>query len=117
MDKLNALSAFSALSQPTRLDAFRLLVKAGTDGILAGEIANKLDTLQNTTSVNLTILLNSGLVHNERQGRTIRYFVDFEALRGLLSFMMEDCCGGQPEICQPIINEIACANWENNHER
>jgi DNA-binding transcriptional ArsR family regulator len=60
-------------------------------------------------SANLTVLLNAGLVRNERQGRSIRYFADFDAVRGLLGFMMEDCCGGRPEICQPLLDEIACA--------
>ena len=109
MDKSNALAAFSALSQQTRLDVFRLLVKAGAEGILSGEIGSMLGVHQNTMSANLSILLNADLVRNERQGRTIRYFVNFESMRGLLAFLMEDCCGGNPEVCQPIINEIARA--------
>ena len=109
MDISNALTIFSALSQQTRLDVFRLLVKAGDEGVLSGEIGDQLNVRQNTMSANLTVLLNAGLVRNERQGRTIRYFANFEAVRGLLAFLMEDCCGGNPEICQPIIDEIACA--------
>ncbi len=108
MDKLNALAVFSALSQQTRLDVFRLLIKAGASGILSGDIGEQLDVRQNTMSANLAVLLNAGLVRNERQGRTIRYFADFDALRALLAFLMEDCCGGNPKICQPLINEIAC---------
>ncbi|MEQ8698970.1 MAG: metalloregulator ArsR/SmtB family transcription factor [Bauldia litoralis] len=109
MDSLDAIKIFSSLSQQTRLDVFRLLVKAGEDGALSGEIGHRLDVRQNTMSANLAVLLNAGLVRNERQGRTIRYFANFEAVRGLLGFLMEDCCGGNPEICQPIIDEIACA--------
>lgn len=109
MDTITALKTFSALSQQTRLDVFRLLVKAGEKGALSGEIGEQLNVRQNTMSTNLTVLLNAGLVRNERQGRTIRYFADFDALRSLLAFLMEDCCGGNPEICQPIIEEIACA--------
>ena len=109
MDSNKALSAFSALSQPTRLDVFRLLVKAGADGMLSGEIGERLDVRQNTMSANLAVLLNAGLVRNERRGRTIRYFADLDAMRGLLGFLMEDCCGGRPEICQPVIREVACA--------
>lgn len=108
MDKQTAIKSFSALSQQTRLDVFRLLVKAGADGALSGEIGDKLQVRQNTMSANLTVLLNAGLVRNERQGRTIRYYANYEAVRGLLAFLMEDCCGGSPEICQPIIDEIAC---------
>lgn len=109
MESNDATIAFSALSQKTRLDVFRLLVKAGKSGLLAGELGEQLDVKQNTMSANLTVLLNSGLVRNERQGRTIRYFADFEAIQGLLAFLMEDCCGGRPELCKPIIDEIVCA--------
>jgi len=108
MDTLNAISTFSALSQQTRLDVFRLLVKAGAKGMLSGEIGERLGVRQNTMSANLRVLLNSGLISNERSGRTIRYFANYGAMRGLLAFLMEDCCGGNPEICQPIIDEIAC---------
>lgn len=76
--------------------------------MLSGEIGERLSIRQNTMSANLTLLLNAGLVRNERQGRTIRYFADFESVRGLLAFLMEDCCGGNPSVCQPIIDELAC---------
>ncbi len=109
MDKNHALAAFSALSQPTRLDVFRLLVKAGDTGMLAGDIGNALDVRQNTMSANLSVLLQSGLIRNERQGRSIRYYADMDGMRGLLAFLMEDCCGGRPDLCQPVIDEIACS--------
>ena len=91
------------------LDVFRLLVKAGGQGLAAGEIGEKLAVRQNTMSANLAVLLNAGLVRNERQGRSIRYFADFDAMRGLLGFLLEDCCGGRAELCKPVIDEIACA--------
>ncbi len=109
MDIFKALKSFSALSQQTRLDVFRLLVKAGADGALSGEIGDQLGVRQNTMSAHLTILLNAGLVRNERKGRSIRYFADFDAIHDLLSFLMEDCCGGNPKKCQPIIDEITRA--------
>lgn len=109
MESNEVTSAFSALSQKTRLDVFRLLITAGANGLLAGELGGQLNVKQNTMSANLTVLLNAGLVCNERQGRTIRYFAEFDALQGLLAFLMHDCCGGRPELCQPIIDEIACA--------
>ena len=109
MDKNSALAALSALGQDVRLDVFRLLVKAGGEGMLAGEIGQALDVRQNTLSANLAILLNAGLVCNRREGRAIRYFADMEGMRDLLAFLMEDCCGGRPELCQPVIREIACA--------
>lgn len=109
MESTHALAAFSALGQDTRLDVFRLLVRAGAVGMIAGEIAQALDVRQNTLSANLSILLNAGLVRNTREGRAIRYFADMEGMRALLAFLMEDCCGGRPELCQPVIDEIACA--------
>lgn len=108
MDKKSALDAFSALSQETRLDAFRMLVRAGSDGIPAGEIAERLDTMQNTMSSHLKILDHAGLVRSERQGRNIRYFASFVGIRDLLAFLMEDCCNGNPALCQPVIEAITC---------
>ncbi|SFR52782.1 ArsR/SmtB family transcription factor [Litoreibacter janthinus] len=109
MEKQQALAAFDALGQSTRLDVFRLLIKAGEDGMSAGDISDALDVRQNTMSANLAILTRSGLIRNERHGRSIRYFADMGGMRGLLAFLLEDCCGGQPEHCQPIIERIACA--------
>lgn len=109
MDNKQPLAAFAALSQQTRLDVFRLLIKAGTDGLGAGEIGQRLNVRQNTMSANLLVLRTAGLVKTERAGRTIRYFADFSAIQGLLSFLMEECCGGNPALCTPIIEEIACA--------
>ncbi|MGQ7846447.1 ArsR/SmtB family transcription factor [Granulosicoccus sp. 3-233] len=108
MDKKETLEALAALGQETRLDVFRLLVKAGEEGMLAGEIAQTLDVRQNTMSANLSILLQAGLIRKQREGRTIRYLADMEGLRGFLAFLMEDCCGGRPELCQPVIDDIAC---------
>lgn len=108
MDKTDALTAFAALSQPIRLDVFRLLIKAGPVGLAAGEIAAQLEVKQNTLSANLSLLLQAGLIKNSREGRSIRYFADLQGLRGLLTFLMEDCCGGNPDICRPVLEEIAC---------
>lgn len=109
MDKSRALDAFGALGQSTRLDVFRLLIKAGAAGMSAGKISDTLGVRQNTMSANLAILARSGLIRSEREGRNIRYFADMDGMRGLLAFLMEDCCGGCPDLCQPVINEIACA--------
>ena len=108
MDMNQSLFAFSALSQQTRLDVLRLLIRAGGEGMLAGEIGDVLGVRQNTMSTNLNILLRAGLVRNEREGRAIRYFSDMDGLRGLLSFLMEDCCGGKPELCEPLLDAVVC---------
>lgn len=108
MEKLNALTAFAALSQPTRLDVFRLLVKAGHEGQTAGEIAKALDIRQNTMSTNLAILARTNLISNQREGRSVRYFANYQGIRELISFLMEDCCDGNEEICAPILEAIIC---------
>ena len=74
--------------------------------MLAGEIGERLDVRQNTMSANLSVLLNAGLVRNQRQGRMIRYFADIGGIGSLLGFIMADCCGGRPELCQPVIDEL-----------
>ncbi|MCB1424981.1 MAG: metalloregulator ArsR/SmtB family transcription factor [Zhengella sp.] len=108
MDKSDALSALSALSQDMRLDVFRLLVKSGSDGLSAGDIARHLDALPNTLSTNLKVLAQAGLVRAERHGRTIVYRADFTGMRDLLAFLMEDCCNGAPELCAPVIEAVTC---------
>ncbi|TQV77946.1 ArsR/SmtB family transcription factor [Denitrobaculum tricleocarpae] len=108
MDTKDVLAAFAALSQETRLEVFRLLVKAGEEGLLSGEIGERLQVRQNTMSANLSVLLNAGLLRNRREGRSVRYFADYDGMRGLLGYLMEDCCGGKPELCRPAIDQIAC---------
>ncbi len=109
MDKKRSLAALSALGHDTRLEVFRLLVRAGGQGMLAGEIAGTLAVRQNTMSTNLAILTAAGLIRSAREGRAIRYFADMEGMRALLAYLMEDCCGGRPELCQPVIDQVACA--------
>ena len=101
MDQNDAIPAFAALAQPSRLDAFRLLVKAGPEGMAAGEIAEALGARQNTMSANLSVLHNAGLVDSRREGRSIRYFARMQRVAALVDFLVEDCCGGRPEMCRP----------------
>lgn len=108
MEKNHALNALSALGQDTRLDVFRLLVRAGPQGQAAGEIAEALGVRPNTLSSNLNILSGAGLVTSIREGRSIRYFANLETMRALLGFLLEDCCGGQAELCQPVLEQLTC---------
>jgi ArsR family transcriptional regulator len=102
METMDAVKRLSALAQDARLKIFRLLVKAGPDGLAAGEIARALEAPANTTSAQLLILSNARLVHARRVGRSIIYSVDFSAMSDLLVFLTEDCCGGRSEICAPL---------------
>jgi DNA-binding transcriptional ArsR family regulator len=102
METENALPKLSALAHEGRLAAFRLLVKAGPDGMPAGDIARKLKTAANTMSAQLMMLSNAGLVRARRDGRSIIYAVDFDQMSALLLFLTEDCCDGRAEICAPL---------------
>jgi ArsR family transcriptional regulator len=106
MDKKQSIDAFGALSQATRLDAFRLLVMHEPDGLPAGEIARLLDVPHNTLSTHLAILARSGLVQSERQSRSIIYRADLSQVRALVGFLLKDCCAGHPEVCAPLIDEF-----------
>jgi DNA-binding transcriptional ArsR family regulator len=106
MDTDNALAAFAALAQPTRLDVFRLLVAHEPEGMPAGEVARRLDVPHNTLSTHLGILVRAGLIEAERQSRLILYRARLDAVRELASFILKDCCGGKPDICAPLIADL-----------
>ena len=102
MESEKAVQKLSALAQDGRLAVFRLLVRCGPDGLAAGDIARKLKTAPNTMSAQLLLLSNAGLIRARRDGRSIIYAADFDAMSALLVFLTEDCCGGRPEICVPL---------------
>ena len=109
MESSSAIDRLSALAQPGRLAVFRLLVRAYPEGIPAGEIAAALGLAPNTLSSQLAILVQAGLLSSAREGRVIRYAVRPDALSELIVYLMEDCCGGRPEICQPVQEAAARA--------
>jgi len=104
MDIKSAVQSFGALAQETRLEVVRLLVRAGVDGMSAGEIAQELEVRQNTMSSHLLILVNAGLLESQRDGRSIIYRVQFKGLRQVLKFLVEDCCQGKPEDCGLLLD-------------
>jgi ArsR family transcriptional regulator, arsenate/arsenite/antimonite-responsive transcriptional repressor len=110
MDSASAVTALSALAHPGRLQVFRLLVQAGPDGMPAGEIARATASLANTLSTNLGVLAGAGLVSSRRAGRSIIYAAGYDRMSDLLAFLVQDCCGGNAEICAPLaaIAEQAC---------
>lgn len=107
MDVELALEALSALSHETRLWVFRLLVQAGPDGLAAGEIAEALGSRQNTMSTHLRILDAAELVMSRRDGRSIFYRANYDTIRKLVLFLMEDCCAGNAEVCRPVAESLA----------
>lgn len=108
MDEKSAIQILTALSHATRLDAFRLLVKNAPGGLPAGEIGKRLGVVQNTMSAHLAVLDSAGVVSSKRHGRSIEYTVNFSVVRELLLFLMQDCCQGAPEICEPLLEAVAC---------
>lgn len=107
MDEQVALDCLAALSQPTRLKAFRLLVAHEPGGIAAGEIARLVDVPQNTMSAHLATLTSCGLACSERKSRSILYRADLERFRALMVFLLQDCCSGRPEVCAPLLQAIS----------
>lgn len=106
MDTNSATRSLSALAQESRLETFRLLVRAGAEGLPAGAIARSLGIPHNTLSTHLGTLANAGLVRSRRVGRSIVYSVDFDGTRALLGFLLEDCCRGAPELCSPVLDRV-----------
>ena len=115
MDISTASRALGALSQESRLRAFRMLVKSGSEGIAAGKIADALEVPHNTMSTHLATLVNAGLLTSRRESRSIIYSIDFEGTRELLAFLMEDCCQGNPEVCLPVLESVlpSCCGSNN----
>ncbi|WP_342361214.1 metalloregulator ArsR/SmtB family transcription factor [Terrarubrum flagellatum] len=112
MDERQALVAFGALSQETRLRILRLLVQAGPDGIAAGAIGEAMEVTASNASFHLKELERAGLVAARRAARSIVYAAAFEKLTDLIRFLMQDCCAGRPEICAPALAAAACAPAE-----
>jgi DNA-binding transcriptional ArsR family regulator len=95
----HALAALAALGQPTRLEILRLLMRREPEGWPAGAIADAIGCPQNTLSSHLGILARAGLVRGTRDGRAIIYRADIAGMRGLIGFLVSDCCDGHPELC------------------
>lgn len=114
MDVEQALDGFSALSQETRLWVFRVLVQAGPDGLAAGEIADALGSRQNTMSNHLKILAAAGLVSSRRRGRSVIYNANYETVREIVLFLMEDCCAGHTAVCRPVAESLAANTVSTN---
>lgn len=103
MKKTDAITALSALAQDTRLDVFRFLMKKLPEGIPAGDLAAKFDVPPSTMSTHLAVLARAGLVSSERQSRVIAYKAELDGIRGLLDFLVKDCCGGKSNDCNRLL--------------
>lgn len=102
-----AVLALAALAQPTRLAVFRLLMAHEPDGLAAGDVARNLGVPQNTMSTHLGILSRAGLIHASRHSRSIVYRARPGAVADLAGFLVKDCCHGHPDVCAPLIADLA----------
>jgi DNA-binding transcriptional ArsR family regulator len=107
MEEKHALDAFGALSQETRLAAFRLLVKAGKAGLPAGDIAAALGVPASTLSTHLGVLERARLIRSWRVQRNIFYALEFAGVQRLLAFLMEDCCQRRAELVGDVARRVA----------
>lgn len=99
METSDAVEIFSALGHAARLSVVRALLKAGPDGIAAGDLSEAIDVPPSTLSHHLSTIEATGLIRARRDGRHIRYNVDAGAMQALISFLVDDCCGTRPELC------------------
>jgi len=99
MNRDRAVTSLAALAQASRLDAFRLLVQAGPDGIAAGELAQSLGISPPALSFHLRGLAQAGLVRSRQQGRFVYYSAAYDAMQSLVDFLTENCCAGSA--CAP----------------
>ena len=117
MESEQTVLALAALAQSTRLEVFRLLVRHEPDGLAAGEIARHLAVPQNTMSSHLAVLTRAGLISAKRFSRSIVYRAELSHLRGVMLFMLRDCCDGRPEICGPLIEDLTpCCTSKNKRK-
>jgi|SRR5688572_11566643 ArsR family transcriptional regulator len=108
MDVSQALSSLAALSQETRLAIVRLLVRAGREGVPAGAVAEAVKVSASNVSFHLKELERASLIEARREARSIIYTANYATIRGLIAFLMKDCCGGHPDICGPALADACC---------
>ena len=91
-----AAQMLAAIGHPIRLQIFRQLMQAGPKGVAAGDIARALGIAPSTLNFHLRALQSNQLINSSTQGRFVMYTAEFESMAGLLAFLTEDCCGGNP---------------------
>ena len=99
MEKRTAIELFESLSSGIRLDIYRLLVKAGAEGMVAGRISSALDVPPANLSFHLKGMTQSGLIKVEQEGRFQRYRADAALMVRLVAYLTQECCAGRPELC------------------
>lgn len=109
MEKQSATQIFESLSSPIRLDIYRLLVKCGLEGMVAGQIASTLALPANNLSFHLKGMLHAGLITVQQEGRFQRYRANLSLMLELIAYLTEECCAGHPEHCAELRAASCCA--------
>ncbi len=104
---MDVVGALSALAQESRLAVYRLLVKRGPEGFTPGVIAERLNISPPTLSFHLKELQNAGLVSASREGRFLFYSTRFDRMKGLVSFLTDECCSQADDSCDGDCNPVA----------
>ncbi|MCW3479039.1 helix-turn-helix domain-containing protein [Neisseriaceae bacterium JH1-16] len=108
MEKQTATKIFESLSSGVRLDIYRLLVKCGREGMVAGQIATTLELAPNNLSFHLKGMIHAGLVSVEQEGRFQRYRANLPQMLELITYLTEECCAGHPEQCIDLPANACC---------
>jgi DNA-binding transcriptional ArsR family regulator len=100
MKSVRVVKALAALAQPTRLAVYRLLVACGPEGMAAGQVAEKLKVSPATLSFHFRALSHAGLLDSRQEGRFVYYTANFAVMNGMVAYLTENCCGGNPDACK-----------------
>lgn len=109
MDKATATSLFESLSSGIRLDIFRLLVRQGLNGMVAGEISSTLAVPPTNLSFHLKAMTHAGMVTVTQEGRFQRYRANLPLMLDLISYLTEECCSGNPQECADLFKASSCS--------
>jgi len=110
MKKVTATTIFESLASGVRLDVFRLLVKQGPDGLVAGEIATTLNVPPTNLSFHLKALSQARLVTVQQEGRFQRYRANIPLMVELIGYLTDECCAGHPGQCVDLRAVSECAD-------
>ena len=108
MIETHALAALAALAHPTRLAAFRLIVRHEPEGLNTGQLVEVIGVSQSTLSTHLAVLSNARLIRSEKRGRNYIQRAEIDQLRALMIFLAKDCCQSRTELCVPLVAELTC---------
>ncbi|MEI8169578.1 MAG: helix-turn-helix domain-containing protein [Rhodoferax sp.] len=108
MEQFSALKVFESLSSSVRLDIYRLLVRTGPQGLVAGEIASTLEIPATNLSFHLKALAQAQLVSVVQEGRFQRYRANLALMQDLIAYLTEECCSGHPETCGELCAPLSC---------